>query len=71
MYIMDSAQNPFSPGTGTPPPELAGRGELLEKACVMIRRVLNGRSTQSMLMTRLCGVGETVILNELLCMAEE
>ncbi len=68
---MDPVQNPFSPGAGTPPPELAGRGELLEEARIMIGRTLNGRSTQSMLMTGLRGVGKTVILNELMRMAEE
>lgn len=68
---MDPVQNPFSPGAGTPPPELAGRGELLEEARIMIGRALNGRSTQGMLMTGLRGVGKTVILNELMRMAEE
>lgn len=68
---MDPVQNPFSPGAGTPPPELAGRGELLEEARIMIGRTLNGRSTQGMLMTGLRGVGKTVILNELMRMTEE
>lgn len=68
---MDPVQNPFSPGAGTPPPELAGRGDLLEEARIMIGRTLNGRSTQGMLMTGLRGVGKTVILNELMRMAEE
>ena len=68
---MDPIQNPFSPGAGTPPPELAGRGELLEEARIMIGRALQGRSTQGMLMTGLRGVGKTVILNELMRMAEE
>lgn len=68
---MDPIQNPFSPGAGTPPPELAGRGELLEDARIMIGRALNGRSTQGMLMTGLRGVGKTVILNELMRMAED
>ena len=68
---MDPVQNPFSPGAGTPPPELAGRGDLLEEARIMIGRALNGRSTQGMLMTGLRGVGKTVILNELMRMAEE
>ena len=68
---MDPVQNPFSPGAGTPPPELAGREELLEEARIMIGRALNGRSTQGMLMTGLRGVGKTVILNELIRIAEE
>ena len=68
---MDPVQDPFSPGAGTPPPELAGGGELLEEARVMIGRALNRRSTQGMLMTGLRGVGKTVILNELMRIAEE
>ena len=68
---MDPVQDPFSPGAGTPPPELAGRGELLEEARVRIGRALNGRSTQGMLMTGLRGVGKTVILNELMRIVEE
>ena len=68
---MDPVQDPFSPGAGTPPPELAGRGELLEEARVMIGRALNRRSTQGMLMTGLRGVGKTVILNELMRIAED
>ena len=67
---MDPVQNPFSPGAGTPPPELAGRGELLEEARIMLGRVLRGRSTQGMLMTGLRGVGKTVVLNEVMRMAE-
>ena len=67
---MDPIQNPFSPGAGTPPPELAGRVELLEEARIMIGRALHGRSTQGVLLTGLRGVGKTVILNEVMRMAE-
>lgn len=68
---MDPVQNPFSPGAGTPPPELAGRAELLEEACIMVGRALHGRSTQGMLLTGLRGVGKTVVLNEVMRMAED
>lgn len=62
---MDPITNPFSPGAGTPPPELAGRGELLEKVRVAIERVRRGLSTKSLLMVGLRGVGKTVLLNRM------
>jgi hypothetical protein len=62
---MDPITNPFSPGAGTPPPELAGRGELLEKARIAIERVRRGMSTKSLLMVGLRGVGKTVLLNRM------
>lgn len=62
---MDPYSNPFSPGAGTPPPELAGRGSILKKADLLLARVLNGRSEKSFLMIGLRGVGKTVLLNSL------
>lgn len=35
---MREIDNPFSPGAGSPPPELAGRSELLESARILIQR---------------------------------
>ena len=55
---MDPATNPFAPGAGTPPPELAGRDELLETVRVAIARVRAGRSAKSVLMVGLRGVGQ-------------
>jgi len=46
---MDRAKNPFSPGAGTPPPELAGRSEILDNAMVALERVKNGRNGDIML----------------------
>ena len=66
---MDRIQNPFSPGAGTPPPELAGREGILEQARILLRRVKAGRPEKSMLLTGLRGVGKTVLLNELERMA--
>src|SRR4051794_16584579 len=60
---MDPIRNPFSPGAGTPPPELAGRGEILEQARVLLGRVKLGRPEKSILLTGLRGVGKTVLLN--------
>lgn len=62
---MDAVLNPFSPGTGSPPPELIGRSEVLEDARVLIGRLKAGRSVQSLLLNGLRGVGKTVVLNEI------
>jgi hypothetical protein len=62
---MDSISNPFSPGAGSPPPELAGRSALLEQARVLLGRVKAKRPEKSLLLTGLRGVGKTVLLNEI------
>jgi hypothetical protein len=67
---MNPLTNPFSPGAGNQPPELAGRGELLHKVEVLLARVKAGRSEQSMFMVGLRGVGKTVLLNRVREMAE-
>lgn len=67
---MDKIRNPFSPGAGSPPPELAGRGDVLDQARVLLGRVLAKRSEKSMLLTGLRGVGKTVLLNEIDHMAQ-
>lgn len=67
---MDRAKNPFSPGAGTPPPELAGRSGILEDAMVALKRVKNGRAEKSMILVGLRGVGKTVLLGEIQHLAE-
>jgi hypothetical protein len=62
---MDKVKNPFSPGAGTPPPELAGRQHILDKAHIMFERLKAGRSEKSFLLIGLRGVGKTVLLNEI------
>jgi hypothetical protein len=62
---MDKIKNPFSPGAGSPPPELAGRDYVLEQARVLIGRVRAKRPEKSILLTGLRGVGKTVLLNEI------
>lgn len=62
---MDKIRNPFSPGAGSPPPELAGRDGILEQARVLLGRVKAGRPEKSLLLTGLRGVGKTVLLNEI------
>jgi hypothetical protein len=68
---MDPKENPFSPGAGSPPPELVGRNEVIEKADILFARVLKRKSEKSLLMVGLRGVGKTVLLNELRIRAQE
>lgn len=67
---MDPIRNPYTPGAGTPPPELAGRNELREQVRVALGRVRLGRPTKSVLMVGLRGVGKTVLLDRMLNDAE-
>lgn len=67
---MDKIKNPFSPGAGSPPPELAGREVILEQARVLLGRVRVRRPEKSLLLTGLRGVGKTVLLNEVDRMAQ-
>ncbi len=67
---MDKITNPFSPGAGSPPPELAGREDILEQAEVLLARVRRKRPEKSMLLTGLRGVGKTVLFNEMECMTQ-
>ncbi len=62
---MDPIKNPFSPGAGSPPPELVGRDPILEQARILLGRIKAKRSEKSMLLTGLRGVGKTVLLNEI------
>lgn len=62
---MDQINNPFSPGAGSPPPELVGRDEILKKAKILLGRVQKKRSEKSFLMVGLRGVGKTVLLAEI------
>jgi hypothetical protein len=62
---VDQINNPFSPGAGSPPPELVGRDEILKKAKILLGRVQKKRSEKSFLMVGLRGVGKTVLLAEI------
>jgi len=66
---MDPIKNPFSPGAGSPPPELVGRDPILEQARVLLGRVKQKKPEKSMLLTGLRGVGKTVLLNQIERMA--
>lgn len=63
---MDPRRNPFSPGAGVRPVELAGREGELEMFDVLRHRAVDRRAAQSMIFTGLRGVGKTVLLNEML-----
>ena len=62
---MDAIKNPFSPGAGSPPPELVGRESILESARILFGRIMEKRPEKSILLTGLRGVGKTVLLNEI------
>ena len=62
---MDPIRNPYAPGAGQRPPELAGRDEQLTTFDVVLQRIAKGRPERSMILTGLRGVGKTVLLNAL------
>jgi hypothetical protein len=62
---MDPVLNPYAPGAGTPPPELAGRDELRETVRVALERVRRGLPSKSLLLVGLRGVGKTVLLDRM------
>ena len=62
---MDPIRNPYAPGAGQRPPELAGRDEQLDAFDVVLERVARGRPERSIVLTGLRGVGKTVLLNAL------
>jgi hypothetical protein len=62
---MDPRKNPYAPGAGTPPPELAGRDDLIERAAIALDRIRAGRAARSLVLHGLRGVGKTVLLNRI------
>ncbi len=62
---MDPINNPFSPGAGSPPPELVGRDSILAESAILLGRIKQKRPEKSLLLTGLRGVGKTVLLNEI------
>lgn len=68
---MNPRANPYAPGAGTPPPELAGRDTILADARLAIQRNAAGKSARSFMFVGLRGVGKTVLLNEVQAMADE
>ena len=62
---MDPVRNPYAPGAGQRPPELAGRGAELAAFDIVLERIAHGRPERSLMLTGLRGVGKTVLLNQL------
>lgn len=62
---MDPVRNPYAPGAGQRPPELAGRDKQLEAFDIVLERIARGRPERSVMLTGLRGVGKTVLLNQL------
>jgi hypothetical protein len=62
---VDPVRNPYAPGAGQRPPELAGRDRELSRFEVTLQRVAGGRPERSMVLSGLRGVGKTVLLNAL------
>ncbi|MBI5883976.1 MAG: ATP-binding protein [Elusimicrobia bacterium] len=67
---MNERTNPFAPGAGTPPPELAGREDIIERAAIALDRIRSRRSSRSFIYYGLRGVGKTVLLNKVRQCAE-
>lgn len=68
---MDRLTNPFAPGAGAPPPELAGRDDIIDAATVALHRVRRGKPEKSQMLLGLRGVGKTVLLNRIEELAED
>lgn len=68
---MDPVRNPYGPGAGTPPPELAGRGAILAAVEIALARKRIGRPSKGVILTGLRGVGKTVLLNRILEIAND
>lgn len=62
---MDPVTNPYAPGAGTPPPELAGRDDLLAGLAIALARTRRGLPAKSVLLVGLRGVGKTVLLDRM------
>jgi len=67
---MDPVRNPYAPGAGNPPHELAGRDRVREQVHIAIARIRLGRAAKSVLMVGLRGVGKTVLLDNMRTDAE-
>lgn len=68
---MDPIRNPFAPGAGSKPPELAGRDAVMQEAEIALQRVIRGRHDRSQILLGLRGTGKTVLLNAIEQLAEK
>ncbi len=62
---MNPKLNPYAPGAGTIPPQLAGRDEIITKADIALERCKNNLSFKGLLLVGLRGVGKTVLLTKI------
>lgn len=62
---MDPVRNPFAPGAGSPPPELAGRSSIRSDVAIRLQRLCLGRPAKSVILVGLRGVGKTVLLDQI------
>ncbi len=62
---MDPVRNPFAPSSGSQPPELAGRDEIISNAGIALQRVLRGKHEKSQIFLGPGGTGTTVLLNKI------
>jgi hypothetical protein len=60
---VDPIRNPYAPGAGQRPPELAGRDDQLRAFSVVLERIARSKPERSLVLTGLRGVGKTVLLN--------
>jgi len=67
---MNPIINPFAPGAGSEPPELAGRSSVLEAAEIALQRAIRRRHEKSQILLGLRGTGKTVLLNKIEGIAE-
>lgn len=67
---MDPIRNPFAPGAGSQPPELAGRDRIISSAEIALQRILMERHSKSQILLGLRGTGKTVLLNKIQQLAE-
>jgi hypothetical protein len=58
-------RNPYAPGAGPRPPELAGRDTERSAVDVVLERIAHGRPERSLVLTGLRGDGTTELLNQL------
>lgn len=68
---MDRVSNPYTPNAGAAPQAVVGRDEQTQAFRVLLRRLMSGRTEQSMIITGLRGVGKTVLLNSFEDIARE
>ena len=62
---MDPIRNPYAPGAGSPPPELAGRSAIRRDVDIRLQRLRLGRPAKSVMLVGLRGVGKTVLLDQM------